>query len=625
MKNEEKAYLSPSINFADADVVDKDTIRLFRDYSDRRFLVGYLKSGRKPWVKKHNLYTVRVEDAIRKGSVDINNPLTFAVDYIILYENRNRNHYHIYKASDPKLYKREEIEQQLGYKKPLCDYLVFKLGVKVRFEDVELIQLLDNLQTDNKRSPVYTSGWTIYNFYRKNSKRVGLVDADLLDNGTRHPNLALLKIAGYLYDNNVSFDLILDTNADISQYAHIFMSKVFTFTKEPNFYLNATPSQLKKFHIGGTGYYANEKSVSKFRAKREEDMDRLGKDPYLLKLVCKRSGKNGINMAMQMPYYHLYDEFVEKQVKLGFKREKYKDYTDYSIGFITRKCYRHCPFCVNKLEDEVGPYSKLDWFYDRTRPHVYFWDDNFLAAPYQLWKSELQYLIDNKISFQFRQGLDERQLAESEHGEEMAQMLSKSRYHGDFIFAFDNWRDRDLIERALKIWKRYNPKKGTKFYLFCGFMQAQDKQDKFYRDIWEIFQRIKVLMSYGCVGYVMRHEDYKQAPIPNLYIQIARWCNQQAFYKKMSFWEFCYRNQSYWEETSLHRTNRPQLMSFEDFMRDVDAGFYGDEEGQTKMCLPLKSIMKILEMFPEHREELIEMFNYKMENLIDPHLWEDAE
>ena len=27
--------------------------------------------------------------------------------------------------------------------------------------------------------------------------RIGIMDADLLDNGTRHPNLALLKISGY--------------------------------------------------------------------------------------------------------------------------------------------------------------------------------------------------------------------------------------------------------------------------------------------------------------------------------------------------------------------------------------------------------------------------------------------
>ena len=27
--------------------------------------------------------------------------------------------------------------------------------------------------------------------------KIGIMDADLLDNGTRHPNLALLKISGY--------------------------------------------------------------------------------------------------------------------------------------------------------------------------------------------------------------------------------------------------------------------------------------------------------------------------------------------------------------------------------------------------------------------------------------------
>ena len=44
---------------------------------------------------------------------------------------------------------------------------------------------------------------------------IGLVDADLLDNGTRHPNLALLKIAGFLHDNKIPFELILDPDADI--------------------------------------------------------------------------------------------------------------------------------------------------------------------------------------------------------------------------------------------------------------------------------------------------------------------------------------------------------------------------------------------------------------------------
>ena len=54
----------------------------------------------------------------------------------------------------------------------------------------------------------------------------------------------------------------------------------------------------------------------------------------------------------------------------------------------------------------------------------------------------------------------------------------------------------------------------------------------------------------------------------------------------------------------------------------MDNGYYGEGEGQVKMCLPLCSVMRTLDKFPEHRDELLEMFNYKMENLINPHLWE---
>lgn len=129
-------------------------------------------------------------------------------------------------------------------------------------------------------------------------------------------------------------------------------------------------------------------------------------------------------------------------------------------------------------------------------------------------------------------------------------------------------------------------------------------------------------MQYGCVGYVMRHEDYHNAPISNLYIQIARWCNQQQFYKKMSFWEFVYRNQSYWEEKTLKIVIRPALKSFDEFEEDLQNGYYGDEKGQVKMCLPLQTVIRTLEMFPQKKSELLEMFNYKMENLIDSTFWE---
>ena len=117
----------------------------------------------------------------------------------------------------------------------------------------------------------------------------------------------------------------------------------------------------------------------------------------------------------------------------------------------------------------------------------------------------------------------------------------------------------------------------------------------------------------------MRHEDYHQAPIANIYVQIARWCNQPAFFKKMSFWEYCYRNQSYWEQKTLNEKNHKEIISFPDFEQEMRDGRY---KGKIKMCLPLKTIISMLDMFPSRRNELIEMFNYKFADLKNPNLWE---
>ena len=40
----------------------------------------------------------------------------------------------------------------------------------------------------------------------------------------------------------------------------------------------------------------------------------------------------------------------------------------------------------------------------------------------------------------------------------------------------------------------------------------------------------------------MRFERYKESPYADTYINLARWCNQPNFYKKMSYREFCVAN-----------------------------------------------------------------------------------
>ena len=73
----------------------------------------------------------------------------------------------------------------------------------------------------------------------KKQEIIGLIDADLLDNGTRHPNLVLLKLAGFFHDNGIPFELILDPQANTLHYTRIYLSCVFTFTKLPELYIRS--------------------------------------------------------------------------------------------------------------------------------------------------------------------------------------------------------------------------------------------------------------------------------------------------------------------------------------------------------------------------------------------------
>ncbi len=471
----------------------------------------------------------------------------------------------------------------------------------------------------------------------KKKYKIGLVDADLLCNGTRHPNLALLKIAGFLRDNgfvrggkgNASFYELITNEVNFEQlqkYDFFYVSCVFTFTLDnPPLVLTTLLKDKKlarKVRMGGTGSYANFSIEDGFADYREEDMHRLERDAFLNTLKNK-SGRPGINMRTQMPDYHLYDDFIGIMENIKRSPAYYKDYKEYSIGFLTRGCFRRCPFCVNKLEQKAMPYSNLNDFLDNEvdettgrlkRPYIYLWDDNFLASPH--WEKLLDELIATKRPFQFRQGLDERLLAQSKRGEDMAKKLAKANYHGDFIFAFDNWPDRKLIVKALKIWKHYCPKKETKFYLFCGFQQSANDYRKFQQDIAEIFMRVSVLMRYGCLPYIMRHEDYKKAPIPNIYVQIARWCNQPGFFRNLSFWQFCYKNQTFWEEHTLGR-KPSRLKTYDEFLEDYNNGYY-DEIG---ISTPLRTVLDFLDQYKEHKKLFLSFFNMSFKQLIDPVLW----
>lgn len=354
--------------------------------------------------------------------------------------------------------------------------------------------------------------------------KIGIIDADLIDNGTRHPNLALMKLSAYNKKLGYQVDLLEDYD-HIPEYDQVYISKVFTFTEVPK-----NLRDYKNITIGGTGFFKD------------------------------GGGDLDDEIEHHMPDYHLYDDFIHRQLAKGVPRKRYADYLDYSIGFTTRGCFRKCEFCVNKKYDRAFKHSPIKEFLDPTRKYIYLWDDNFLA--YNGWEQILDELEDTDKRFQFRQGLDIRLM--TERG---AQRLSKVKYHGDYIFSFDNIEEKELIKKQLILWKKYCSKT-TKLFLLTAF----GSQDEI--NIAETFERIKILMEFGCLPYIMRYEDYKNSNFRGMYIQMARWCNQPQFFKKKSFRQFCEANQDYHKNPDTQCASYRAMLDFEKKYPDIAKKYF---------------------------------------------------
>ena len=189
--------------------------------------------------------------------------------------------------------------------------------------------------------------------------KIGIIDADLIGREKhRFPNLACEKISGYWKEQGAEVHLLMDYNWP-EGYDHIYISKVFTDTESPDWL-----EESETVHIGGTGFY-------------------FDKAPNLPDEI-----------EHHMPDYSLYDEWISQEVRRAeneankagesFDRAafmvQFKEYTDYSIGFLTRGCFRKCPFCVNQKYDRVFRHSPLNEFYVPDRKKFVCWMITSLGA-----------------------------------------------------------------------------------------------------------------------------------------------------------------------------------------------------------------------------------------------------
>jgi len=304
------------------------------------------------------------------------------------------------------------------------------------------------------------------------NQKILLVDVD-----SKIPNIALMKLSSFykkqgmvdLYKCNYDYypkkRKIITINAE--KYDKVFVAILFTTNKNYIKIINC-----KNVIYGGTGF--------DIKSTLPEDIEKEELD------------------------YSLYPN------------------NDTSYGFITRGCIRNCPFCfVPKKEGQLKEYNK--WKNIVKHKKVKFLDNNFLA--YNKHKEILKELRDNKILFQFNQGLDLRLI-----DDENAKLLSECKYLGEYIFAFDDVSLKNIIETKIKLLKKYIKKDWRiKLFIYCHPNMAI-QNDVLYRINWCKKQKI--------YPYLMRDVTCWESENKHFYIDLAAWCNQPGLFKLFDFKTF---------------------------------------------------------------------------------------
>ena len=330
--------------------------------------------------------------------------------------------------------------------------------------------------------------------------KVGIIDADLLEkNRHRMPNLACMKISSYHKQMGDQVELLTDYS-NVQEFGRVYLSKVFTGTRCPEEVLT-----MEHVKYGGTGFY----------------LDQAPGLPY--------------EVEHTMPDYSLYANWLASQGEDGKRSKKFKYYREYSVGFLTRGCFRQCPFCVNRNKTASVPASPVTEFYDPKRKKICLLDDNFLAC--REWHTLLERLRETGRPIQFRQGLDIR-LITSQKAEELA----ACRLDGDLIFAFNNIKDKRVIVEKMKVINNvFQGSKRVRFYVLTGFDSKGRYDQSFWRqDLLQTFERIRILMGMRAYPYIMRYEKYRESPYRGMYVNLSRWCNQPHMFKRMSLRDFCF-------------------------------------------------------------------------------------
>jgi hypothetical protein len=214
--------------------------------------------------------------------------------------------------------------------------------------------------------------------------------------------------------------------------------------------------------------------------------------------------------------------------KIALTPEQEKAFPDYSIypnwnaaiGFTTRGCIRHCPFCIVPLkEGKLRVVGDIHDFWSGQK-RVVLLDNNLTAAPMDHFRLILNQIIENNIQPDFSQGLDIRLL-----NDEHAYLLSKIRIgrSGHIHFAWDNIKDEEVVRKGVALLAKHMPLRRITFYVLIGYNSTPE----------EDLYRVETLRGLNVGAFVMAYN--KKDPYQK---QFARYVNRKWIFTTSTWQQY---------------------------------------------------------------------------------------
>lgn len=272
---------------------------------------------------------------------------------------------------------------------------------------------------------------------------------------TGFPNLAIMKLSAF---HKARGDAVEWWNPMLP-YDGVYSSKVFTFTPECEY----LPEDAIR---GGTGY-------GLYNALPEE-------------------------VDSMLPDYTLYHD------------------CDHAIGFLTRGCIRHCPWCVvPRKEGLIRPYRTWREIKRPDSRDIVFMDNNVLACAHGI--SQIQDMIGQNVRVDFNQGLDARLITP-----EIAELLSRLKWIRFIRMSCDTDAMLDVVLNAIQRLNRC----GVKPYKVFVYLLVQD--------IASAERRAIALRGAGAEVFAQPYRDFENNIEPTEeQKRFARWVNKKEIFKQV--------------------------------------------------------------------------------------------